>query len=640
MYILDGLRHGFRIVSSNADPIPAAVNNYNSAISNSNHSLVEKQTESELLHGNYCILNKQPAIVSAIGAIPKPGSSKIRLIHDCSRPSGLAVNDYASAYKFRYQSLDDAVALVRPGCFLAKVDLRAAYRSVPVHPDCYPFLGLKWQFSGEPVETVLYDSKLCFGAKLAPGIFNRITLAVHRMLLRRGIQAVIYLDDFLLVSPSFEECVSALNVTVSLLSQLGFYIAWEKIEGPAQRLIFLGVLIDSLAMRLELPEKKLNDLSLLLDTVAGRQRISKRQLDMLIGKLVWAARVVRGGRTFVRRLIDTSMRLKQPNHRICTRGPFMRDISFWRNFLAQFNGKALLIQRRVTDLSTDACPIAWGTVYQGDWAYGTWAAEMPEADNLSINHKEVLALLFAARRWRGLWRGAQVVWHTDNVCAAAWLNRGSCRSPVVMKAIRDLFWLSVMNDFQIIAHYLPGVQNWASDAVSRLHELPKHRRWLPLCSVLTDVCVCSPVPVRYWPFAQRSGCPKPPGRLLGGNDPPGLPNYSRNVPTTEAADFATAPAKTAQSAESIIPARHSPLGGYSAQLVGAFAQGQSDYSWEVRPLHSSVPWRFRPCNHWDIHPAKANKDCAFSRTSPKGLRPKTGPQSSFVSSDSNFSSFC
>ncbi len=142
LYIWEGLQHGFRIVSNQTEPLHAVVPNYRSALNPATRSLVEKQIANEILHGNYRIPVQPPMIISALGAVPKPGLNRIRLIHDCSRPEGLAVNDYAGDYKFRYQSLDDAVAQVRPGCFMAKVDLRSAYRSIPVHPDCYRFFGL------------------------------------------------------------------------------------------------------------------------------------------------------------------------------------------------------------------------------------------------------------------------------------------------------------------------------------------------------------------------------------------------------------------------------------------------------------------------------------------------------------------
>ena len=66
---------------------------------------------------------KKPHIVSALGAIPKKNSPDVRLIHDASRPSGSALNDYAINNPFSYQSIQDAVNLVTSGCYFAKLDL-------------------------------------------------------------------------------------------------------------------------------------------------------------------------------------------------------------------------------------------------------------------------------------------------------------------------------------------------------------------------------------------------------------------------------------------------------------------------------------------------------------------------------------
>ena len=54
----------------------------------------------------------------------------MRLIHDASRPKGQALNDYAPTDHFQYQSIQDAVDLVTPYCFFAKLDLANASRSV------------------------------------------------------------------------------------------------------------------------------------------------------------------------------------------------------------------------------------------------------------------------------------------------------------------------------------------------------------------------------------------------------------------------------------------------------------------------------------------------------------------------------
>ena len=62
-----------------------------------------------MTQGNYVITSQPPIIVSSLGAIPKT-DSKVRLIHDCSRPAGQAVNDFATlSDKQSFQTIDDAV---------------------------------------------------------------------------------------------------------------------------------------------------------------------------------------------------------------------------------------------------------------------------------------------------------------------------------------------------------------------------------------------------------------------------------------------------------------------------------------------------------------------------------------------------
>ena len=83
---------------------------------------VENQILTEIENGRYLFVHKQPSVVSALGAIPK-SSGGVRLIHDCSKPVGGAVNDYAIRDVFKYKTLQDAVNMISPGDFLAKVDL-------------------------------------------------------------------------------------------------------------------------------------------------------------------------------------------------------------------------------------------------------------------------------------------------------------------------------------------------------------------------------------------------------------------------------------------------------------------------------------------------------------------------------------
>lgn len=50
--------------------------------------------------------------------------------------------------------------LISQECYLAKIDLSSAYRSVPSHPSNYQATGLKWQFATATSPTYMYDTKL------------------------------------------------------------------------------------------------------------------------------------------------------------------------------------------------------------------------------------------------------------------------------------------------------------------------------------------------------------------------------------------------------------------------------------------------------------------------------------------------
>ena len=86
--------------------------------------------------------------------------------------------------------------LLQPGYFMAKADLKTAYRYVQIHPFQYELTGLKWAFGTSKSSTYMYDTRLPFGARLSPFIFHRCSQAVRRRMASMGFNVVVYLDDF------------------------------------------------------------------------------------------------------------------------------------------------------------------------------------------------------------------------------------------------------------------------------------------------------------------------------------------------------------------------------------------------------------------------------------------------------------
>ena len=91
--------------------------------------------------------------VSRFGVIPKNHQpNKRRLIFDLSHPKGYSVNDGIpkELCSMSYITTDDAVRKIvqlGPGSLLAKIDIKSAFRLIPVHPADRHLLAMLWRDS-------------------------------------------------------------------------------------------------------------------------------------------------------------------------------------------------------------------------------------------------------------------------------------------------------------------------------------------------------------------------------------------------------------------------------------------------------------------------------------------------------------
>ena len=274
---------------------------------------------------------------------------------------------------------------------------------------------------------------------------------------------------FLIIGSTEAECQAAFLCLLQLLQDLGFDISWHKVVHPTQCLTFLGIELDTIKQCMALPHNNLVELQGVVHSFSGHTRASKRQLQQLAGKLNWACRVVFGGHTFLRHILDIISSLMSPSARYKLSLDFYADIQWWCEFLKTFNGKQLFLSSTAVEVATDACPQAAGAFLEGDWLYYNFRCETPSWSALHINHKEALAIYLAAECWAPLWANRQVVICSDNHAAVAMINKGTTSNTVVMKALCRLFWSSAMFNFRLVARYIPGKSNGVADAFSWLY---------------------------------------------------------------------------------------------------------------------------------------------------------------------------
>ena len=133
------------------------------------------------------------------------------------------------------------------------------------------------------------------------------------ILRKRGVRAVIhYMDDFLLMgAPGTAECSQALATTIATCEELGVPLAVDKIEGPATKLSFLGIQLNSREMRTSLPPDKLAELrTMVMELVGARVVRDRQQLESLVGHFMHAAIVFPLGIAFLNALFATKAAIK------------------------------------------------------------------------------------------------------------------------------------------------------------------------------------------------------------------------------------------------------------------------------------------------------------------------------------------
>ena len=316
-----------------------------------------------------------------------------------SHPKGRSVNDGIPKHlcTMTYITIDDAIKKINtlgPGTRLAKIDIKSAFRLIPVHPDDRHLLAMEWRGA------VFIDNCLPFGLRSAPRLFNTAANLLEWILVHQGITFVLhYLDDFLTVgSAGTPECHQNLQLLIQVCRMLGIPLATEKVEGPATELEFLGILLDSTRMEARLPEDKFSRNSTKVQEWLGKRSATKTEILSLVGLLQHAAKVVRPGRTFVSRMYKVAAKVQELDFYTRLNKEFRSDLYWWHIFLTDWNGASFLqlaSPPRIPEIviQSDASG-SWGCAafFSGKWLQWQWPSEWAP---VAIMAKELVPIVLS-----------------------------------------------------------------------------------------------------------------------------------------------------------------------------------------------------------------------------------------------------
>ncbi len=411
-------------------------------------------------------------IASPIGAFVRSGSTKVRVIHDLSYPAGDSINDHIDPDKFtlQYVTVDDAAKMCAqfPEAWMAKSDLASAFLHVLVKPQYWHQLGFKWKG--------LYYAfaVLPFGCRASPKLFDTLACGLEYMAKYRGTcnSTCHYLDDTFTCNATRESCQASIDKFNETAKLAGFTVQEDKCTKANQVMEFLGVVINTVEGTLSISQERMTEIVNLLQTWQSKRSCTKRQLLALIGKLSFAARVIRSGRTFLRRLIDLSKKARHLHHRLKLNVSAKLDIKWWLTCIASHNGVTMFpsdwndanYSTMFSDASDQACAFVW----KGRWSVCPFQGKYTPLTETPIHFRELLAVCKGVATFGHELRNSKLKVMVDNQAICYAINSGTIKCVQTMELIRSLYFMLCMFNIEIKAEYINTRDNVWADALSRL----------------------------------------------------------------------------------------------------------------------------------------------------------------------------
>ena len=402
------------------------------------------------------------------------------MIHDLSYPKyeGTSVNAYIPrAYcAVKYEDFDVVASLIiknGPGCYVGKVDIESAFRIIPIHPSDYWLLGMNFE------NKFYFDKRLPMGASISCSTFEEVSRSIQWILLkvlRTPSDWSHILDDFMAVARSKALCHASLEVLLQLCERLRIPINHEKTVWPHTTVELHGIEVDTVAMVARLPTEKLAKARDLVRNLTCVKRTNLKTLQETLGFLNFACRVVKPGRTFLRRLYDLCRHAYLPSHNIRINKEARKDLKAWSKFLTTYNGVSILneeiwLSSSHLVLQSDASDSGCAAILGDEWFMSEFT---PSERSLSITVRELYPIAIAISLWSFDFKNKCVLFLCDNEAVVHIINSQTSKDPKVMSVLRFFILNSMKYNVMFKAKHVPGTENTLADALSRKQVMQAH----------------------------------------------------------------------------------------------------------------------------------------------------------------------
>ncbi|XP_025835996.1 uncharacterized protein LOC112906304 [Agrilus planipennis] len=347
---------------------------------------------------------------------------------------------------------------------MCTVDLKDAYYLLPIRLSHRKFL--RFTFKG-----TLYEYNcLPFGLNCAPQIFTKILKPVIKFLREKNVILVVYLDDFLILGQSFDECMHNVKLTINLLNYLGFLINYEKCNLlPSNSCAFLGFIYDSNTMSISLPDDKRERILKILKRLLKISECTIRRFSRFLGTIVSACPTIKYGflhtKIFERQKMLALKKSGGNYNALMKISAYLIDDLNWfiKNVPKSFNN--IRVDKYHMEIFTDASGSGWGAYCRGNSTHGFWS---DEEKKFHINYLELLALCLGLQCFTSKLSSCNLLCRLDNTTAVACINKmGSVRFKHLQEITSRIWNYCEERNIHILASYINTKVNRDADIASR-----------------------------------------------------------------------------------------------------------------------------------------------------------------------------
>ena len=376
-----------------------------------------------------------------------------------------SLNEFVLYHHFKMDTIQTALKLMRPGCFMASVDLKDAYYSVPVAKEDRKYLKFEWQGS--------YYEYTCLpnGLACAPRLFTKILKPVYSHIRSMGHICMGHIDDSFLLGYDYTACKRNVQDTVDAFQKLGFVINPEKsVFIPTQEIEFLGFLLNSILMTIRLPPTKAAHVRRTCQNLLLKTEMTIRETAQVIGLIVSSLPAVQFGELYHRNLEKNKVLALQASKGNYDAPLYLSkdakaDLSWWINNVDSSFKKIVQPNPDMT-LTSDASTKGWGAVYGEQKTGGPWSLE---EQGFHINYLELKAIWLGLKSLCNNLRHKHIRIQSDNTTAVAYINAmGGIKSADCNNMAWQIWLWCIEREIWLSACHIPGSMNMEADSESRV----------------------------------------------------------------------------------------------------------------------------------------------------------------------------